>query len=151
MAKCVSCGRGTMKVGKAIGKIRVGSHEFSAEVPVRRCSSCKETYWNGPAMERLEIKAAAELARVGEVNAAAFRLQRKALGLLAKELAQLLDLTAEQISKYENGKAAIDRRAAALLATMLLEKDAGRRDTRDRLESLRKPHKLAAQVRLRVA
>ena len=151
MAKCVQCRDGELKTGKALGKIRVGKHEFSAEVPVRQCSKCNETYWNGPAMERLEMKAAAELARSGEVSAEAFKLQRKTLGIMGKDLAGLLDLTPEQVSKYENGKAVIDRRAAALLATMVLEEESGRRDTRERLEAFLKPHKLGAQVRLKVA
>ena len=151
MAKCVRCREGELKAGKAIGKLRVGNREFSAEVPVRECASCGETYWSGPAMERLESKAAAALARAGEVSPEGFRLQRKTLGLMAKELAWLLDLTPEQISKYENGKATIERRAAALLAAMVLEEESGRSDTRERLEAFRKPRKLGAKVRLTVA
>ena len=151
MATCVQCKQGELKPGTAEAAVRVGKHTFRAPVPVRRCAKCSETYWNGPALAKLEEKAAIELARSGEASADAFRLQRRLLGIKAKDLARLLDLTPEQISKYENGKAPIDRRAAALVATMVLERAKGRSDTLERLKAFSQPHLLARSVRLKVA
>ncbi len=151
MRKCVTCGKGEMRPGTAVASLKIGGHRFSAEVSALLCTECDEAYFEGATLGRLETQAALELARSGEVTPESFRAQRKTLGLQAKELAGLLSLTPEQVSKYENGKAPVDRRAAALVAAMVLEQAEGRRDTLDRLESLRKPRKLRAHVRLKVA
>src|SRR5689334_13136098 len=135
MANCIQCKEGQLKNGVDLAKVRVGPHTFVAKVPVRKCTKCKEVYWNGPALAQLEVRAAVELALAGEASADAFRLQRRVLGLKAKDLAGLLDLTPEQISKYENGKAVVDRRAAALMANMVLEQVEGRSETLDHLKA----------------
>ncbi|HTP29443.1 MAG TPA: hypothetical protein VMK12_27735, partial [Anaeromyxobacteraceae bacterium] len=63
-------------------------------------------------------------------------------------LAELLDVTIETISRWEHGKQSLDRRAVALLASMVLDRIEGRTSTLDRLKALLKPEPLPSVVQL---
>jgi len=101
--------------------------------------------------QRFELLAARWLADDGARSAEAFRFMRKALGLQAVALAELLDSTPETISRWEHGKRPVDARAFALLGVMVADRIAGRNDTRARLEALRSPSKVPHTVTLEVA
>jgi transcriptional regulator with XRE-family HTH domain len=84
----------------------------------------------------------------GPATGEAFRFMRKVLGIPAIELAELLDVAPETVSRWENGKLPIERRALALLASMVLDRVEGVTTTLERLRSLRDPPAAPALVRL---
>lgn len=65
-----------------------------------------------------------------------FRWLRKAAHLKGNELAALLDLTPMQVSRWENGKKPLERRAVALVSALVLERIEGKPATRDVLDRL---------------
>ena len=76
-----------------------------------------------------ELAVAREFADVGVDMGEAFRRMRKALGLRATDLAQLLDLTPETISHWETGKVVINRAAFVALGAMVQDAIDGRTTT----------------------
>jgi DNA-binding XRE family transcriptional regulator len=57
----------------------------------------------------------------GPVNGGTLRALRKALGFTAAHLADLLSVTAETISRWENGPRRVDRSAWIVVGSMVLE------------------------------
>jgi putative zinc finger/helix-turn-helix YgiT family protein len=151
VARCPICREGKLVKGKAPAQVHVGKHLFTAELPAMCCDKCDEVYFDGSDLRRFESQAAAELAKAGESSAEALVFQRKTLGLMAKELAELLDIRPEHLSKWENGKLPVERRAAALVAAMVLEHVQGRSSTLECLRALRRPITLGHSIRLRLA
>jgi putative zinc finger/helix-turn-helix YgiT family protein len=147
----VLCKKGKLEKVSAPTMLELGRHTFRAQVAALRCSACKETFFDGPMLARFEQAVAAALGEAGEVSGEVLAFQRKTLGLSGRELAELLDVTPEHLSRWENGKAALDRRAAVLVARMALERLEGRAGTLEHLRSLRKPRHLPRAVTLQVA
>ena len=77
-----------------------------------------------------------DLARSGAVGPQGFRWLRKAARLPSVRLAELLDVTPGTVSRWENGKQALDRRAVALVAALALEAQGDRAAALDLLEAL---------------
>ncbi|MGC4118580.1 MAG: helix-turn-helix domain-containing protein [Myxococcales bacterium] len=146
--RCFSCKGTDFAAGKHEDRLELGGHKFTRSVPTRRCKRCGEEMIQGQDVEGFELDVAAEFARHGQLPADAFRHMRRVLGLKATELAELLDVTPETISRWENEKQSMDRRAAALLSAMVLDKLEGRTSTLDRLKALMKPSRLPRLVRL---
>jgi len=66
----------------------------------------------------------------------AFRFMRKAAGLRAKELAELLDVTPETISRWEKEHRQPDRKAMMVLGDLVLDRLKGEETALDRLRAL---------------
>lgn len=149
MAKrCFNCKSTELVAAEHEDRMEVAGHRFTRSVPAMRCARCGEETMKGADLETFEVEVAAELARHGELPADAFRFMRRVLGMKAAELGELLDVTPETVSRWENEKQAIERRAAALLSSMVLDKVEGRTSTLDRLKALREPSPLPRLVRL---
>lgn len=148
MKRCIQCKGDRLVETTAEERLEVAGKTFAASVPVIRCADCGESYYPGPALELFELEVAGELARHGEVSPEAFRFMRKALGFPAVELADLLDVAHETVSRWEHGRLPIERRAAALLSALVLDRLEGRTSTLDRLKALLKPEPLPSLVRL---
>jgi transcriptional regulator with XRE-family HTH domain len=71
---------------------------------------------------------------------------RKALGLKAADLATLLDLTPETISRWENGRGSIDVGALAVLRGLVADRIAGSDQTMTMLRAIRSPAQTPAKV-----
>src|SRR2546421_10648005 len=82
--------------------------------PARKCTSCGELLISGPGLGAFERAITLELARGGEVGPEGFRWLRKAAGLKAVRLAELLDFTPLRGSRWENGRKPLGRGAGAL-------------------------------------
>lgn len=147
MKRCSNCS-GKVEKTQAPESVRVGRHLFSARVPAFRCRDCGEVYFQGPALERFELLVAVELARAGEASGEVMRFIRKALGLKAAELAELLDVTPETVSRWETGKQPLEHRAMAVLGSLVIERAEGRTAVLDTLKALRTPRKLGRRVEL---
>jgi transcriptional regulator with XRE-family HTH domain len=63
-------------------------------------------------------------------------------------LAELLDVTPMQVSRWENGRKPLERRAVALVSALALEQLDGKAATRAVLESLAAGKKLPKSVRI---
>jgi putative zinc finger/helix-turn-helix YgiT family protein len=148
MKRCERCKTGKMEKTKAPDTVGVGKHVFSATVPAFKCRECGEVYFHGPSLERFELRAAVELARAGEASGEVMRFMRKATGMRAAELAELLAVTPETISRWETGKQTIERRAMAVLGSLVIERFEGRTAVLDNLKALREPRKLARRIQL---
>lgn len=151
MKTCALCKKGKLERVKTTTSLEIGRHVFTAEVPAFQCSACKETLLDGPSLVRFDHAVAAALAEAGPVSGEILAFQRKTLGLSGRELAGLLDVTPEHLSRWENGKAPIDHLAAALVGNIALEQVRGLSDTLEHLRALREPKKLPRAVTLRVA
>jgi len=103
----------------------------------------------GPGLDAFERAITLELARGGEVGPEGFRWLRKAAGLKAVRLAELLDVTPMQVSRWENGRKPLERRAVALVSALALEVE-GKAATRAVLEALATRKKVSRSVRLDV-
>lgn len=120
-------------------------------VPGLVCGSCGEGTFDLADLSRAELQAAAGVANLGYQEGAAFRFMRKAAGLTAPALADLLDVSEGTVSRWENDHAPVDRAAWAALAAVVTEKLAGQTTTLDRLRASKAPRSVAGPVRLRLA
>ena len=137
--KCFNCGSATFKRGPVPIAITVGGVEFAGEVPGGRCSSCDASTVNGEASARFELQVAAELAPRGLRSGEAFRFMRKALGMKAAELAEVMNVAAETLSRWENGQREVDWPEFMVLGFLVDDKLAGRTTVLARAKALAEP------------
>jgi DNA-binding XRE family transcriptional regulator len=150
--RCVECGGRDLKRGKYEVSRVVAGRTYTARLPGEKCATCGRTYVHGPSLLKFELAIAVHLGEHGPISGEALTWIRIAVGLAGRELARLLGVRPETISRWENGKGDIDRKAWALVATLAAEKYTGERSTRDRLEALARPLAAArGRVALRVA
>jgi DNA-binding transcriptional regulator YiaG len=128
--------------------ITVGEHTFKALLPARRCGGCGAVSFGAGTLERFELRVAAELAKAGASSSEVLRFMRKALQLRAADLAELLDVAPETVSRWETGKLRAEHRTLALLGSLVEDKVEGRSSTMDRLRALREPKPLGRTVQL---
>ncbi len=150
MEKCPSCGRGELREVELELDREVCGRRFKAVGPAMRCEACGEEIIDYGVLGMFDLAIAADLASNGPATGEAFRFMRKALAFPAKDLALLLAVTPETVSRWENEKLPVERRALALLASMVLEKVEGQTSTLDRLRALAKPTKPAPLVHLKL-
>jgi putative zinc finger/helix-turn-helix YgiT family protein len=150
MKRCVEC-KGSLKAVQTKEVITIGEHRISLSLPARRCESCRESYIDGEVAERADLIVASRLLDLGIATGAAFRFMRKALGLRAIDLAELLNVDAATVSRWENGKVAVDRAAIAALAAAASERLEGRDATLTRLRCLREGKRPARTLRIDLA
>jgi putative transcriptional regulator len=146
--RCAECRSRELVATEAEEQLEVAGKTFAATLPATKCARCGAVYLSHDALGKLELAAAGELARHGDVTSESFGFMRRALGVRAVELAEWLNVTPETVSRWEHGKQTIDRAAAALLSAMVLDRLEGRTATIDRLEALLKPRPLPKLVRL---
>ena len=150
MTKCTSCGASARTFRKTTREQRyqVGETTYRTSVPMEQCPKCGEGFVEGPRLHQAELDVAAEVARRGPAAGETFRFMRKVLGIRGNEMAELLGVRPETISRWEQGHGDVDRAAWALLAGLAMESAEGRRVLRDRLEALRKPTRIAKDVQV---
>jgi len=125
----------------AIGEERIdaGGVTFAGDVPHEACSTCGERYLAAGDLERLELAAAVELARIGRRTGSALRFMRKALGFRAKELAELLGVAPETFSRWETGDREPDAHAFALVGGLAADRLEGSERTASVKDPVRAP------------
>jgi transcriptional regulator with XRE-family HTH domain len=122
---------------------------FKAELEARRCGKCGEELVLRAALLAADRALTAALAS-GPVGAEGFQWLRRAAGLPAQDLAALLDLTPGTVSRWENSKNPLERRAVAIVAALALEALGEPANLRELLDNLVSGRKLAKRVRLEV-
>jgi DNA-binding transcriptional regulator YiaG len=149
MKRCTHCDKGGALVSRTAENSReVGGHLFVAFLPAEACTSCGKVYFESNVLERFELHVAGKLADAGVSTGPAFRFMRKALGMRATDLAALLDVSAETISRWETEKRGVDRGALALVGALVRDTLEGRTSTLQQLRALREPHPLAKTIQL---
>lgn len=146
--RCPVCKLGRLSKRDRVERISVRGHTFSARLAVRECSACGEQLLAGPDLERFELRVAVELARAGEASGEAMRFMRKAVGLQGRELAELLRVTPETVSRWETGKQPMDHRAMAVVGALVVERFEGRSAMHDTLHALLAPRRLRRSIEL---
>ena len=146
--KCFNCGKPTFKRGDVPIVITVAEVELTGEVPGGQCSSCGASTMNGEAAARFELQAAAELVQRGLCSGETFRFMRKALGMKATELAEVMNVAPETISRWENAQREVDWPEFLVLGCLVDDKLAGRTTVLSRARALAEPQP-TRYVRLR--
>lgn len=141
MKHCVSCNSDKLQESTVDERLSVGDVTFVASLPALVCDECGESYVAGPDLDRFYLAMAQWLAARGHRSPETFRFVRKALGMRAADLAKLIDVTPETISRWENGHGAIDLGAFALLGELVEDRLEGREATLKRLRALHAPVK----------
>lgn len=148
--KCV-CGSGLTPSTENL-RIEVDGHIFlMPEVPALRCEKCGESSYDGRYLETFEVLVAGRLAAAGVASGEAFRFMRKAIGLPAKDLADLLEVQRETVSRWENEKQPVERRALALLGNLVDDRIEGSQRTLERLRALKEPPRLAKTTKVQLS
>lgn len=102
--KCPSCGASALKRAKVPTAITVAGSEFVSELPGRRCAKCHVATVEGAAGARYELLVAAELVKRGLRGGDTFRFIRKALGMRAADLARVMNVAPETVSRWETAQ-----------------------------------------------
>lgn len=147
MQRCTTCGN--EKFDRARRKVTVElriRHEgrdrdlgVFAHVPSRRCTKCGTHFESAVDLERFELSAAERLMALGLRAGGILRFARKALGMRAVDLAELLDVTPETISHWENDRREIDLKALVVVRDLIRDRIEGGTRTADQLKALRAP------------
>ena len=148
--RCAVCGKAA-KAGRTEMVRTVTGHAFSATVRAYTCGACGEVFYDDAEVERVDLAIARALVDAGIESGAAFKLVRKAIGLRAADVAALLKVAKETVSRWETDKVPIDYGARALLGMMLADREAGATKTQDALRALAEPKSLGKRIALKVA
>jgi putative zinc finger/helix-turn-helix YgiT family protein len=148
MKRCSECDREGLLKTTEPDTLTVAGRSFTAAVPAWHCEACGKTYLDGPSLGDFELAVAREIATQGPASGETFRFMRKSIGMRAADLAELLDVTPETVSRWETGKLDVARAAWATLADVVVEHAEGASRMLDRLRTLREPKKLAKALRL---
>lgn len=151
MKNCVTCGKGPLKLAEIEFHREVAGHVFTATIPANVCEACGEEYVAGEDLGRFERTIARTLLDAGEASGEAFKFARKAMGLREVDLAQVLGVTPETVSRWETGVHPIDPMALAVLALLVQDAVAGSTTTLEALKARAKPKPLAKRVTLKLA
>jgi putative zinc finger/helix-turn-helix YgiT family protein len=121
-------------------------HEFSisgvrvkGSLPATICPECGENTVEADALSALELAAAHALAKSAVRTGEVFRFMRKALGLRAADVGELLGADPATISRWEREHQNVDLRAFALLAELVEDRVENRTGTLERLKRLAHP------------
>lgn len=134
--KCAECGGQLLKDEVELSRT-VGGRDFSTVVNGWRCQTCSTRYYSGPDVLAFEESIAQQLAADGPITGETFAAMRASLKLRSQDVASLLGVAPESISRWENSKRRMDRSAWFILAAAVQDKAEGKRTTLDRLEALR--------------
>ncbi len=149
--KCHECGSTKLKEQSKGLHLELDVGTFAMpDAPALVCQNCGTSSTNAKYLEAFELIVAGFLAQHGAATPNTFRFMRKAVGLGAGELAELLDVTRETVSRWENGKQPLERRALAIVGGLVLDRIDGKTQTADRLRALRQPPKLAKTTKIRL-
>ncbi len=155
MKRCERCRGADLRDVEETVVVRVPAAAGGLEILVSgvsaaKCAACGVSYLSGPDLERADLVAAAEAMRRGVREGPALRFARKALGLRATELADLLDVSAETVSRWENGHRLAERSVWNTLAGLVGDALEGSTATCDRLRAFAGSQTPRRPIRLRL-
>jgi putative zinc finger/helix-turn-helix YgiT family protein len=133
---CPSCKGRDFTEEKLEETREVSGYTFTAYLSVYKCVSCSETLFHLEEIGKFEREISGWLAKEGILSGEAFRFMRKTTGIRAKELARLLDLTPETLSRWEKGHRLPDKKAMMVMGALVLDSLKGEETTMKRLQRL---------------
>jgi DNA-binding transcriptional regulator YiaG len=142
MERCARCGGPVVRSRKHEMVRVVDRTSFVAKVSSSVCRKCSAVFLHGRSLEEVDLEIGCRLAIHGRASGASFRFMRKALALRGAEVAELLGVTAETVSRWENGQRAVDPIAWISLGSLVLEKNGLPSATLERLLALKKRARL---------
>lgn len=145
MMKCTTC-KGAIRPAVVELKVKAAGHTFVADVAAGKCASCGEVFYPSALLDMVDLIIAATLVRSGERSGEVMRFVRKAIGMPAKELAELMGMSPEHVSRLETGKSPVSGNIMVLLGSMAIDMVNGKSSTREALEAMREPKKLPKKV-----
>jgi YgiT-type zinc finger domain-containing protein len=148
MQSCMQCGARRIARTKKDQVYTVGGSSFVVETPAFSCRRCRATFMMGPTLERAEREIACAIALRAPITGEGFRYMRRALAMRAADLAALLNVTAETVSRWENEQRTIDTNAWISVGSLLLEHSGRPPSTHARLTALRQDPKPLRNVRI---
>ncbi len=111
----------TKKKAKKTLARKIAGRTYHVEVPVHVDTDGEEII-KAQDLTRADLSIAAVIAGEGPVLGETFSWMRRALGLQARQLAELLDVRPESVSRWERGERPMDRAAWLLLAGVVLDR-----------------------------
>jgi DNA-binding transcriptional regulator YiaG len=139
-----------MTVGSDREERAVAGHTFVADLPAYVCKSCGESVIDYATLHRFNLAIAGRIAELGASSGEAFKFMRKAIGMKAVDLATLLNVAPETISRWETGQRSVDRGALIVLGAIVLDQLGNRTTTIERLHALQEPVKASGEVVVRI-
>jgi putative zinc finger/helix-turn-helix YgiT family protein len=146
--KCAICSQGTLKKASVEISREVDGHRFVTRIPGRVCGACGEEFYDGDNVRLFELMISHILAHSGVSSGTAFKFMRKAIGMRAADLARLLAVTPETISRWETGKHPIERAILVLLGLLVDNKINGVTTTLDLLNARAEPKELEPTIKV---
>lgn len=146
VCKAVAAKRGVTKLDQLVGDEKL----TVTGVPALICGACGEVVISGRDLEVVELTVAAALAERGRSDGEAVRFMRKALGLRASDLGDLVGYRAEEISRWENGHTPPPTLVVAALRGLVEDRLNGREDTLRRLKRQREPKRVGRTIPFRL-
>ena len=116
---------------------RIGSTPIRIRLPCVACRSCGERVVDGDVISRGELEVARVLAKRNVLSPESFRFVRMAIGLQSKQLAMILSVQPETVSRWEHGQRDVDPTAWSLLRMLVEDHASGRRSIDDVLREER--------------
>ena len=148
---CSGCGAKALRRTEKMLTREVGGHSFRAKVPATRCGRCGDVLFASADLRRFDDAVAVSLLGAGITRSDGLKFVRKAMGMRADELARLLGVRPETVSRWENGKREVDLAMLAVLRQLFDERHARERPVADLLRRLQRPAHLGKTVRLKLA
>ena len=118
--KCGKCSKSSLKRATIRHEIEVAGERFVGTIEGHQCGSCGDAQLPLDALVKLEHAVAHRLAEKGPVNGSTMRYMRKSIPISAANLAQLLRVAPETVSRWETGERAVDRAAWLVVRELLL-------------------------------
>jgi putative zinc finger/helix-turn-helix YgiT family protein len=112
--QCPTCKKDMLRPWKGM----ITRMRLDFEATGRQCGSCGETILEGDEVQRQEREIATVLVARGVRTTAEFKFVRKMAGFRANEIAELLGVRPETVSRWERGEAEISRSAAFALSEL---------------------------------
>jgi YgiT-type zinc finger domain-containing protein len=146
MVSCPGCKKVNLKKGTTTvertfptrgGKVRA----VVEDVPALVCRGCGEAVVSGADLGRAELIAARRLIDAGARSGTLLSWTRRSLGLLATDLAGLLGVTAETVSRWENDRVEPEPAVWNVVADLVDDRLSGRTRTLDRLRTAVEPRR----------
>ena len=115
-----------------------------------RCPTCGEEVFEGVDLHRFELAMVRDLGQHAERSGPAFRRMRRMLGFTSTELAELLGVALETVSRWESGARTVEALAFRVLGMIAADRLEGRNATEDALRAAEEPAPREGEVRLAV-
>lgn len=141
MKNCARCGGTDLRPMEHVNRVEIGERTYSGRVAAFRCGKCGAEIVSAAELLAHERAVARYVADHGPFDGPGFAYLRVQLALQGTDLAELLDVRAETISRWENGRAPVDRNAWLVVGDMVRDLASGRDDTKRRIAALASPPK----------